>query len=302
MDQEDTRLEWKRADVAGRTAAYGEAGIGMPVLFLHGWGLDHRAYRRPLRRLVAAGLHVLAPALPGFGGSDPLPAERTSISGFAAWLDELLDALGVDQPVVVTGHSFGGGVGIAFAHAFPERVRGLVLVNSIGASAWARRGSALRSMADRPLWDWGLHLSGDVWPLRQARRVLPIVLSEAAGNFVRDPRSFIRTADLARRADLTDELETLRRRGVPVVVLWGSRDRIVTRHAFEETCALLGDPVQVTVEGTHSWLIADPDAFAEVMSNVAGVFEKLGVPGQPGTGPTEAYRRRPRPSPRRLPA
>ena len=33
-------------------------------------------------------------------------------------------------------------------------------------------------------------------------------------------------------------------------------------------CELLGKPQAVTVEGTHSWLIVDPDAFGEVITNV----------------------------------
>lgn len=275
-------LAWESAEVDGRPVSYGHAGSGPTVVFLHGWGLDHRAYRRALSRLVEQGVRVVAPALPGFGGSAALADRQTSIEGFAAWLDRFLETLETTEPVMVMGHSFGGGVAIAFAHDFPGRVRALVLVNSIGASAWAKRGSALRSMADRPLWDWGVHLSGDVWPLRQARRVVPVVLAEAVGNLVRDPRSFVNVADIARRADLTGELEELRRRGLPVVVLWGRRDRLVTRHTFEETCALLGDPLTVTVEGSHSWLIADPDAFAEVMTNVVGAVERLVPPARRG--------------------
>jgi len=33
----------------------------------------------------------------------------------------------------------------------------------------------------------------------------------------------------------------------------------------------LGEPTVHTVDGKHSWLIAHPDRFAEVMTNVIGV-------------------------------
>ena len=95
------------------------------------------------------------------------------------------------------GHSFGGGVAIRLAHDYPERVRSLVLVNSIGGSAW-KRGKRLTSLAERPLWDWGLHLPVDMWPLRQATRVIPVVLEDAVPNLVRHPRSLWRVAQLAR--------------------------------------------------------------------------------------------------------
>jgi pimeloyl-ACP methyl ester carboxylesterase len=270
-DRRAAWLAWKTVDVEGRSTAYGEAGAGRTVLFLHGWGLDHRAYKRALSRLVAAGARVLAPALPGFGGTAPMPGSRYTIEGFAEWLTAFLDAVGVDEPVVAMGHSFGGGVAIRFAHDHPARVRALVLVNSIGASAWTTRDGALRSMAQRPLWDWGIHFPADLWPLRQARRVLPVIVGEALPNLARDPVSFLRVAVLARHADLTGELDELKRRRLPVVVLWGNRDRLVTRASFEEMCRVLGGPHAVTVAGTHAWLIADPDAFGEIMTNVVGI-------------------------------
>jgi len=264
-------LSWKTIVVGGRSVAYGEAGDGVPVLFLHGWGLDHRVYKRSLARLVATGVRVVAPALPGFGGSEPLPQQESTLAGFATWLAEFLDALEIKDPALIMGHSFGGGVAIVFAHNYPERVRGLVLINSIGASAWARRGVTPRTITQRPLWDWGLPFPGDLWPLGQARRVLPVILSEAVPNLLREPRAFWRVAALARGADLLGELAELKRRRLPVVVLWGNRDRIITRDAFEEMCEVLGTPHSLTIEGSHGWLIADPDTFGEVITNVVEI-------------------------------
>ena len=271
-------LSWKRTTVAGRAALYGEAGAGPPVLFLHGWGLDHKAYKRSLSRLVAAGLHVLAPALPGFGGTAALPRQAMSLAAYGDWSAAFLEAVGVRQPALVMGHSFGGGVAIVLAHDHPDRVRGLVLINSIGGSAWAHRGSTVRSMAERPLWDWGIHFPGDLLPVRQARRVLPVIIGEALPNLLRDPRAFWGAAGLVRRADLTAELDALRRRRLPVVVLWGKRDRLITRDSFEAMCETLGQPETVTLPGSHAWLLADPDAFGEVMTNVVDVVAMAGGP------------------------
>jgi len=267
-------LRWRRTEVDGRPAVYGEAGEGPPVVFLHGWGLDHKAYKRALSRMVTAGVRVVAPALPGFGGTAALPGDDLDLVAFVRWVDQFLDRIGVDGPVLVMGHSLGGGVAIQFAHDHPERTRALVLVNSIGGSAWTHRGSTLRSMAERPLWDWGIHLPADILPLRQARRVLPVIVAEALPNLVRDPRAFWAAAKVARRADLTAELDELRRRGLPVVVLWGRNDRIVTEDSFDAMCLALGSPHVVTVPGSHSWLIADPDTFGEVMTNV---FDLVGM-------------------------
>jgi len=282
--KESGRLTWRQTEVDGAPARYGEAGDGPTVVFLHGWALDHRVYKRALSRLVRAGVRVIAPALPGFGGTAALDRHHVSLSSYGDWTARFLDALGSTEPVVVVGHSFGGGVAICLAHDRPDRVRGLVLVNSIGGSTWTRRGSAMRSMAERPLWDWGLHFGRDLLPTRQARRVIPVIVSEAVPNLLRDPRSFWDAAGLARRADLRVELARLRERQLPVVILWGRSDRLITRHSFEEMCRVLGDPEVVTVEGSHAWLLADPNAFGEVMTNVLEVVGLAGAEGHPRDG------------------
>jgi len=269
-------LTWRRTQVDGRVAVYGEAGEGPPVVFLHGWGLDHKAYKRALSRLVMAGVHVMAPALPGFGGTAALPRRSADLADFVHWVRQFLDEVRVREPALIMGHSFGGGIAIRFAYDHTDRTRALVLVNSIGGSAWTHKGSTIRSMAERPLWDWGIHLPADILPARQARKVLPVIVAEALPNLLRDPRAFWSAAGVARRADLTTELDELRRRGLPVVVLWGRSDQIVTQDSFEAMCLALGSPHVITVPGTHSWLIADPDAFGEVMTNVLDVVGLTG--------------------------
>ena len=263
---------WKSTKVDGRPAPYGTAGEGLPVLFLHGWALGQHAYKRALKRLVHLGCRVYAPAMPGFGGTPDLPSEQVSFSGYARWVEGFLQAVEVTEPVFLIGHSFGGGVAIQLAFEFQDRVRYLVLINSVGGSAWAKTGSTVRSMAERPLWDWGLHFPSDVLPLRQIRRVLPVILEDAVPNALRNPFALWKIANLVRRADLTPELEELKLRKLPVVVLWGDKDTIIPRASFDALCAAIGSQGEV-VPGSHSWLLADPDAFGEVMTNMVSVAQ-----------------------------
>src|SRR2546423_1845650 len=87
---------------------------------------------------------------------------------------------------------------------------------------------------------------------------------------VRNPVAMWKAANLARTADLTRELEELKRRKLPVVVLWGEGDKIIPRASFDALCTAIGSPGEV-VSGNHSWLLADPDAFGEAMTNVMEV-------------------------------
>ncbi|MFO7592379.1 MAG: alpha/beta fold hydrolase [Acidimicrobiia bacterium] len=265
------RVRWRRLRVAGRAAACLEAGEGRTAVFLHGWGLSHRAYRDAVRGLAASGVRVLAPALPGFSGTAALPEDEADLEGYAAWVAAFLDEMGITEPAMIVGHSFGGGVGIVTAHDHPRRVGALVLVNAIGGANWTRDGELVTAMADRPLWNWGLHFSADLGRPIQLAKVLPVVISEALPNLVLDPRAFVHAARLARDADLTTELEVLHRRGLPVVVVWSPRDRIVTDASVEALCEALGDAPTISVPGGHNWLLADPAHFGEVMTNVVQV-------------------------------
>ncbi len=264
----ERRAQTRQVTVLGSPVEYTVGGKGEPLLFLHGWGLSHRTYGRSLAHLADRGLQVLAPALPGFGRTARLPRTDEHLAGYARWAAAFLDAVEVPDPAVVMGHSFGGGVAIQLAHDRPSLVRGLVLVNSIGGSAWTHDGSTIRAMKERPLWDWGLHFSADVLPLRQLRRVVPVIVSTALPNLARNPGTFLRTAELARTADLTAELEELQRRGLPVTVLWGRDDRIVTEASTDALCEALEPADRITMPGGHGWMLADPAGFGEVMTNV----------------------------------
>lgn len=264
-------LTWHRTWVDDRHVQYADGGNGLPVVFLHGWALGHRAYKSTIARLIELGCRVVAPSLPGFGGTADLPSRHFSMRGYGDWVAAFLDAVGISEPVFAVGHSFGGGVAIEFAHQHPNRIRSLVLVNSIGGSAW-KAGSITRSMAERPLWDWGLHFPADVWPVPQATKVLPVMVQDLVPNLLHNPLSLWRVAGLARNADLTSQLEELKRRKLPVVVLWGIHDAIIPRESFDALCLALGTQGEV-VEGGHSWLLADPDAFGEVITNHLKVAE-----------------------------
>lgn len=262
-------LAWHRVDVQGRTVVYGVGGRGPTVLFLHGWGTGSRSYKRAMRRLVARGCRVLAPAMPGFGGSDAFPSAAMSIETYGRWAKEFLDAAGVVEPVVVIGHSFGGGVGATLAHLHPRAVRYLVLLNAVGGATWDGRGG--RSLADRPLRDWMAGFAGDFLPLDHgALAALGAISQDVVVNVLRNPVVLWQAGRLARDADLTVELLDLQSADIPVLALTSEGDNIIPAPAFDALCSSLGAEGQ-TVTGGHSWLLADPDHFAEVLANLVEV-------------------------------
>ena len=123
----------QRVDANGVGTNYLEAGEGSPVVLVHGSGPGVTAFAnwRLTIPTLATEHRVLAPDMAGFGFSDK-PGEY-SMDRWVDQLDGFLSALGLDK-VSLVGNSFGGGLAIAFATRWPERVDKLVLMGSVGIS------------------------------------------------------------------------------------------------------------------------------------------------------------------------
>ncbi|HEY4928515.1 MAG TPA: alpha/beta fold hydrolase [Acidimicrobiales bacterium] len=256
-------VSWAVTDVDGHQVRYGVVGSGPSALFCHGWGLRPDAYARPIAAMAAAGCRVVAPSLPGFGGTRELPADERSFVGYGAWVARFLDSVGVDDLALVAGHSMGGGVSTAFVHHQPDRVSSLLLANAIGGPTWALFPNEVRTMVQRPFWDWGRHFGGDLLQSPRTLRLLPTLLEDFIANLVRNPLGMVRTGEFIRKADLVAEVREIAARGIPVSVAWSDRDGLVPRSAFDDLRRAAGVE-GVVVEGPHAWLIADPDVFGEL--------------------------------------
>ena len=112
--------------------AYEEAGPsdGAPVVLLHGFPYDIRAFDAVAPALAQAGCRVVVPFLRGFGPTRFL-SDETPRSGEQAALGAdllgLLDALALG-PAVLGGYDWGGRAACVVAALWPERARGLVSV------------------------------------------------------------------------------------------------------------------------------------------------------------------------------
>ena len=180
-------LEWRTCEVQERGASFAVGGEGLPVVFLHGWGLGHRAYQHALRELVRRGCRVYAPALPGFGGTADLPSRQRTVEGYAAWVDGFIETIGIGRPALVVGHSFGGGVAIRLAHDFPARVRHLVLINSVGHPAGSTGPALVARPAERPPWEYGLHFAKELFFTRDGYRTIRAMSEDLIWNMVANP-------------------------------------------------------------------------------------------------------------------
>lgn len=250
-----------------KTVHFTVGGVGPSVLFLHGWGLGHHAYRAGLRKLAHQGFHVIAPALPGFGGTPDLePGNRTFV-GYARWLNRFVSAVGI-RPSLLVGHSFGGGVAIRAMGDMAGFADGLVLLNSVGGS-WRHGDDGDRPMAERPIWDWGKAIPGDVVGLLGgAASILPSLFQDLVPNVLRNPFGVAKVGRLARNADLVEVLRSIAERRVPISVVHSENDGVIPASSFASLCSAAGVEGQ-RIKGIHSWPLTSPALFADLVADAA---------------------------------
>ena len=139
---------WQMQTLEGELAGLRFAGSDAGILrvALHGW-LDNAASMSALLQAlaIAGGGPALALDLPGHG----LSFHPRHHAPFVDYLDTLLQVLNAQttQAVDLIGHSMGGAIAVLFAAAFPEKIRRLVLIDSIGplSAPEARFASDLRA-------------------------------------------------------------------------------------------------------------------------------------------------------------
>lgn len=115
-------------------------GAGPVVLLLHGWGDTLATFDQLIPELGEKRFVRLD--LPGFGGSE-LPSSPWSVLQYAEFVRHFLDKLGIAEPDILVGHSFGGRIAIKGVAGGILKPKKLVLIASAGVAA---RGGAWRSV------------------------------------------------------------------------------------------------------------------------------------------------------------
>ncbi|MEN5060456.1 alpha/beta hydrolase [Luteimonas sp. TWI1416] len=114
-------------------------GNGRTAVLLHGKNFCAATWEDTIAVLVADGWRVIAPDQVGFCGSSKPRGYQFSFAQLAANTHGLLQALGVERPVLI-GHSMGGMMATRYALQYPDAVAQLVLVNPIGLEDWQAEG------------------------------------------------------------------------------------------------------------------------------------------------------------------
>ena len=129
------RLGEAQAEVADHRWTYAfndDAPADAPVIvMLHGFtGSKENWY--PLAQRLRGHYRLLVPDLPGWGESERKPGADYGFVAQAARVDAFIRALSPQRPVVLLGHSMGGGIAALVAARYPRQVARVGLLDAAG--------------------------------------------------------------------------------------------------------------------------------------------------------------------------
>ena len=261
-----------RVDIDGvstRVVESGPADAADAVVFLHG----NPGSARDWDDLVARGgrfTRTVAFDVPGWGKSDKLAhTERQTTDGAAAYIQAVLDRLGISR-VVLVAHDFGGIWGLQWASQHPDALIGVVLIDTGVlrdytphplAFVWATPGAgesqvasttresfrqAVNYMQPRPLPDAFIDRMYDDYDRPERCALLRYYRSVRDATF---PNNMNALADKQAAA-----LKTRRR---PALVIWGEKDPYIpVEQAYKQRDVFPGARVEVFPDSAH-WPYVD---------------------------------------------
>ncbi|WP_207428714.1 alpha/beta fold hydrolase [Pedobacter sp. SYSU D00535] len=226
---------------------YEDWGTGKPVVFIHGWPLDHQMWEYQMSVLPEMGFRCVAYDRRGFGKSDK-PWAPYNYDVLADDLKAVLDQLDLHN-VTLVGFSMGGGEVVRYmSRHHGARVAKVVLISSItpltmktddnpdGVPPEKLQQILSELQTDRAgfLADFGKQFYGVSWlnhPASQAMLDWNLTVAMQAS-----PKATLDCAHAFAETDFRDEMNSI---NVPVLIIHGASDETVPIKATSEKAAEL---------------------------------------------------------------
>lgn len=245
-------MDWEHrtVDTLGGPFHVAEAGTGDVVVYLHD---EIAGTPGPLAERLAADQRVIAPTHPGFWGGDR-PEWVESVRDVVEHYMDLFATLDLPADgVVLVGASMGGWIAIELAFRLPE-VRGVALLNPVGVHVPG-------------------HPAADYWYVREREEVL---FNDPAAIPQMSPDEQVANEETAARYGWSPRLHDpslaprLHRLSLPVLVVWGTADRLLPPEHLDRWLELLPHAQVARVEGSgHFPGYERPDAAAAAVRDFA---------------------------------
>ena len=238
-----------------------DRGVGRPVVFLHGYPLNHTMWG-PQVDPLSDGHRVVLIDLPGFG----FARDHRAPEQFWPYVEEIGWALEahLTTPAVVVGHSFGGYLALGLYRTHPRLFAGLALADTRSDPDTAKARETRLATAAR-LEGPNERLAVDdvarglVAPATWATGGAVVEHVRAMVNEAASPAVVSALRAIADRPDLGPILPTI---SVPTIVLWGAEDQLIPPEQSESMTRRIVGSTGVAIPGAgHVPSLEAPDSF-----------------------------------------
>ncbi|MDX3893094.1 alpha/beta hydrolase [Pusillimonas sp.] len=253
---------------------YRETGSGRhTIVLLHGISSGSASWSE-CAAVLGRRARVIAWDAPGYGASTPLPHATPAAPHYAARIDDLLEALGVEQCLLV-GHSLGALMAAAYSGLPHHRADRFVLMSP--ALGYGARGEQARQVRDKrlaALRDLGIEGMARNLP----DRLLTGRAGEAARETVRGNALRLRPEGYAQAVELLcgDDIDRYTPPVEATRVYCGEHDVVTTPRQSREYAQRHGFPFALIAGAGHACYVEQPEAVAACIS------EALAEPDAPG--------------------
>ncbi len=258
---------------------YERRGEGPPVVFVHAAVLDHSMWDRQVEAL-SDDYEVVVYDLRGHGRTGGSAVAEYSADLYAADLRALVEALGLDRPVIC-GHSLGGTIAQTYAANRPGEIAGLLLADVMLTDTF--------EPGVRSLGEWFLRrvvLPALIPPVRlvgyeRVERVNAWLTDRVFGGVAGDYSNVERLREAGPRMATDEFVKVLRSMvephgpfdlsavAVPALVLYGENELpYVVRYAAELAARLPDARVDAVPGGGHASNLDDPDYYAAAVRSL----------------------------------
>jgi pimeloyl-ACP methyl ester carboxylesterase len=224
---------------------FAEAGVGAPVILVHGLAASLVDWQEALPALAQAGFSAFAPDLLGHGESTKPPtADSYTIEHLFACFAGWLDSLALKEPAVLVGHSLGGYLVMRYALCWPEQAAALVLVDPFYSPRQLAWG--LRLLYRSPLTRFSILSRAPAWLVRW---MVDLASLSIRNGYVLPEEVRAQTALDYRRSHpaIFNIPASMRDLGLeagkitcPALVVWGKRDATLAPASFTQLAQTLG--------------------------------------------------------------
>lgn len=245
---------------------YERNGIGIPLLFIHGYPLSRRIWKPQMEGLPDAA-SLISVDLRGHGESYPFEGPYT-MDLLADDCKRLLDDLNIKSPIVVCGLSMGGYVAMALIRRYPHILRGVILTSTRSgpdsSEAKRNRDAAIINVREHGV----SFIVNNMLP----KMVSPMALSskpklvDTIHNIMMETSVKGIVGALQGMRDRPDSTPLLSQINYPVLIIHGADDQLISIHEAETMKQQIPDSRLIAIpEAGHLPNLEQPEKFNQAI-------------------------------------